>query len=291
MKKQSRTLSKIRAASILLLLTAVILFGNSPCSAFREWGKIDIYVPKNASPLEKSIIRLAESGKPDEALLLTNKAIKSEKNIAGLLLIRIKLYGLLLQDEKVTADLKQLLNLPLECDQLYHAVDMADSHDEIEIGIQLGQRYIKEFGTAIPQPTLLTARMYSKLKQYDKAEKLLLLIIGNPMFSDFSYPELSRVYVYWNKPEKLIAIATTALNKPKSLTEKSKIVLRTMRAQAYLETAKYKEALGDYNILIAKAPELRELYKLRAKALTGLGQHKLAEADRQKQKELDNLDN
>jgi tetratricopeptide (TPR) repeat protein len=277
-------------ALTLSVLLANIWLDCSATPAFKNWGKINLYIPNDASSEEKRIATVAAQGNPTEALALANKAIKREKDIARLLLIRIQLSEILLQEEKVPDDFRHLVNLPIGEDALVNAIDLANRLDEPEIGIKLGDRYLKEFGTHIPQAILLTARMNSKLKRYSRAEQLLLLIINVPVMRNFTYPELARAYVCWNKPEKLIALTTTGLNNAKWFSPKTRITLLTMRANAYRETGKYKESLVDYNLLIAQAPNLPEIYNLRAKTLTALGQSKLAAADRLKQKQLDAMD-
>ena len=276
-------------------LTLLLLLANScpftwASPAFKEWGQINLYLPPDATDDEKKIAKIAAAGKPTEALAETVKAIKIKKDAARLLLMKIELSERLLQEENVRADFQQLLPLPMSQASLFHAVDLADHLDEIEIGTKLGDRYQKEYRTASPIPILLNARMNSKLKHYSRAEQLLLPILNNPSMRSFTYPELARVYVYWNKPEKLIAMTNTGLSNPTWFTEKTKVTLLTLRANAYLETGKYKEALADYNLLIAKAPSLPALYTLRAKALTALGENKRAEADRLTQKRLDAAD-
>jgi tetratricopeptide (TPR) repeat protein len=293
--KRTKRRASTKLASTAAALTLSVLLANtwlycSATPAFKNWGKINLYLPNDATSEEKRIATVAAQGNPTEALALTDKAIKSEKDIARLLLIRIQLCEILLQEEKVPEDFRHLLNLPIGEDALVNAIDLADRLDEIESGIKLGDRYLKEFGTHIPQAILLTARMNSKLKRYSRAEQLLLLIINVPVMRNFTYPELARAYVCWNKPEKLIALTTTGLNNPKWFTQKTRITILTMRANAYRETGKFKESLGDYNQLIAQAPNLPEIYNLRAKTLTALRQNKLAAEDRLKQKQLDALD-
>ena len=141
----------------------------------------DSYIPNDASSEEKRIATVAAQGNPTEALALANKAIEREKDIARLLLIRIQLSEILLQEEKVPDDFRHLVNLPIGEDALVNAIDLADRLDEIESGIKLGDRYLKDYGTHIPQAILLTARMNSKLKRYSRAEQLLLLIINVQM--------------------------------------------------------------------------------------------------------------
>jgi len=280
-----------RSAALIVLL---VLANSCPFSgaspAFKEWGQLNLYLPPDATDDEKRIARIAAAGKPTEALTETVKAIKGKKDVARLLLMKIELSERLLQEENVRADLQQLLSLPMSQVSLFRAVDLADHFEELEVGTKLGDRYQKEYSTSNPIPILLNARMNSKLKQYNRAEQLLLPILNNPSMRSFTYPELARVYVYWNKPEKLVALTKTGLSNPTWFTEKTKVSLLTMRANAYLETGKYKEALADYNLLIAKAPSLPALYTLRAKALTALGENKRADADRLKQKQLDAAD-
>ncbi len=278
------------AALILLLLLANSCPFTGASPAFKDWGQINLYLPPDATDDEKRIARIAAAGKPTAALAETVKAVKGKKDVARLLLMKIELSERLLQEENVRTDFQQLLTLPMSQNSLFRAVDLADHLDELELGIKLGDRYQKEFGTSTPIPILLNARMNSKLKHYNRAEQLLLPILNNPSMRSFTYPELARAYVGWNKPEKLIALAKTGLSNPKWFSEKTQVALLTLRANAYLETGKYKEALADYNLLIAKAPSLPALYTLRAKALTALGENKRAAADRLKQKQLDAAD-
>lgn len=293
--KRTERRASTKLASMTAALTLSVLLANTrhDCSAtpaFKNWGKINLYIPNDASSEEKRIAAVAAQGNPTEALALANKAIEREKDIARLLLIRIQLSEILLQEEKVPDDFRHLVNLPIGEDALVNAIDLADRLDEIESGIKLGDRYLKDYGTHIPQAILLTARMNSKLKRYSRAEQLLLLIINVPVMRNFTYPELARAYVCWNKPEKLIALTTTGLNNPKWFSPKTRITILTMRANAYREVGKFKESLADYNQLISQAPNLPEIYNLRAKTLTALGQNKLAAEDRLKQKQLDALD-
>ncbi len=281
---------KIKVTLTIGLFLANIAVVSSPSFAYKDWGKINLYLPESATNQEKRIAKIAASGNAAEALALTNKGIASDKRIAGLLLIRIKLSEALLQEDKIHADFNRLVTLPLDEQELNHAIDLADQLEEIENGIKLGQRYLKDYGTRLPQPVMLLSRMYIKLKQYDKAEKILFLILDYPGMRDFTYTDLTRLYVHWNKPEKLIATASKALKNRHWMTPKSIMILHTLRGHAYLETKKYKEALDDYNFLIAQASSLPEVYSLRAQAYAGLGQNKLAEADRQKQKQLDFTD-
>ena len=275
---------------ILLLLLANACPYTWASPAFKDWGKLNLYLPEDATADEKKIAMIAAAGNATEALAETNKAIKSKKDIARLLLMKIELSEKLLQEESVKTDFQKLLPLPMSQTALFRAVDLADHLDELEVGTKLGDRYQKEYSKYSPIPILLNARMNSKLKQYNRAEQLLLPILNNPSMRSFTYPELARVYVGWNKPEKLIAMSKAGLSNPTWFTEKTKVTLLTLRANAYLETGKYKEALADYNLLIAKAPSLPALYTLRAKALTALGENKRAEADRLKQKQLDAAD-
>ena len=289
-QKQTRRAGRFfesKAVLALSLTFAVTLLCHAPGYGYKNWGKIDIFLPNDATNQEKYIAKLAAEGKANEALELTSKAIAKDKRIAGLLLIRIKLYEALLQDDKINADFNKLVTLPLNASELYRAIDLADCLEEVENGIKLGQRYLKEYGTKIPQPMIMLSRAYIKQKEYDKAEKTLFLILDNPGMRDFTYVDLTRLYVHWNKPEKLIASSSTALKNPQWFTPKSLMILHNLRGHAFLETKKYKEALSDYNYLIAQAPSLPEVYKLRAQAYAGLGQNKLAEADRLKQKQLD----
>ncbi len=206
------------------------------------------------------------------------------------MLMKIELSERLLQEENVRTDFQQLLPLPMSQACLFHAVELADHLDELEVGIKLANRYQTEYSTSSPIPTLLNARMNIKLKQYNRAEQLLLPILDNPAMRSLTYPKLARLYVCWNKPDKLIALTNAGLKNPKWFSEKTMVTLLTLRANAYLETSKYKEALADYNLLRAKAPNLPALYTMRAKALTALGENKRAEADRLKQKQLDAAD-
>jgi len=273
---------------LLLLANSCLYSWASP--AFREWGKINLYLPNDATDDEKRIARLAATGTPTEALEEIVKAIKSKKDVARHLLMKIELSERLLQEENVRTDFQQLLPLPMSQACLFHAVELADHLDELEVGIKLANRYQTEYSTSSPIPTLLNARMNIKLKQYNRAEQLLLPILDNPAMRSLTYPKLARLYVCWNKPDKLIALTNAGLKNPKWFSEKTMVTLLTLRANAYLETSKYKEALADYNLLIAKAPNLPALYTMRAKALTALGENKRAEADRLKQKQLDAAD-
>lgn len=284
------TIQSVAPILLLLLMLANSIPYSRASPAFKDWGKTNLYLPTDATDDEKRIARIAAAGKPTEALAETEKAIKSKKDIARLLLMKIELSERLLQEENVRADFQQLLPLPMSQTALFRAVDLADHLDELELGIKLADRYQKEYSTSSPIPILLNARMNTKLKQYNRAEQLLLPILNNPSMRSFTYPELARAYVSWNKPEKLIALTKTGLSNPKWFSEKTTVTLLTLRANAYLETGKYKEALTDYNLLIAKAPNLPALYTLRAKALTALGENKRAEADRLKQKQLDAAD-
>jgi tetratricopeptide (TPR) repeat protein len=281
-------MNSLKRATICTILFATIA-AQSAC-AFKDWGKVRLYVRPAASSSEKTAARLIQDGDRAGALKFLNSSLKSEPNNTHLLLMRAQVHEMFLDEDSAAADLSKLINLKTNPDELFTAIDICDRIDEVDVGVQLGNKFIRENGLKNPHAQLSTGRMQVKRKQYAEAEKLFLSILSTGILTDYATHDLMRLYAVWKKPLKSIERSAVAIKQHTAYGAGTLLSIRMLRGDALCDLGRYKEALNEYNICIKASETTRGAYAARARAYDGLGMKRQAAQDRQTQARIDGMD-
>lgn len=258
----------------------------APTIAFKDWGKVRLYVRPGATGAEKIATRMINDGNRADALKFLNNSLKAEPNNVHLLLMRAQVHEMFLDEDAAAADLTKLITAKVAPDELYTAIDICDRIDEVDVGVQLGNKCIRENGLKNPFAQLQTGRMQVKRKAYPEAEKLFLSIV-NTGIKDYATHDLMRLYAVWKKPQKAVDRSSVAIKESTAYGAGTLLSIRQLRGDALCDLGRYKEALVEYNHCIKGSETMRGIYSCRARAYAGLGMNKEAELDRKKQAKLD----